>query len=111
MSYHRRATPRAEAEEGIYACWSCDGPGDVSRVRNLNMGGAFVETALRIDIGSSVELYFLTREAEIRASAVVQHVEPGHGLGLKFTRLDDRDRLRFGALMKRVYSAQYAAAI
>jgi PilZ domain-containing protein len=110
VSYYRRATPRAEAEEGVYAFWSCDGPGDLSRVRNLNMGGIFIETPFRKDLGASVELYFLVREGQIRANAVVRHAEPGHGLGLKFTTLGDQDRLRFGALMKRLYAARCAVA-
>lgn len=108
MSYYRRATPRAEADEGVYAFWNSNGPGDLSRVRNLNMGGIFIETTLKKDLGTCVELHFLVSEGQIRANAVVRHIEPGHGLGLKFTGLDDRDRLRFGALMKRLYSAQCA---
>jgi hypothetical protein len=39
----------------------------------------------------------------------VRHAEPGHGLGLKFTALADQDRLHFGALMRRLYSARCAA--
>jgi PilZ domain len=108
VPYYRRTTPRAEVDEGVYAFWSCDGPGDLSRVRNLDMGGVFIETSFRKDVGASVELYFLVSEGQIRADGVVRHVEPGHGLGLKFTTLDDRDRLRFGALMKRLYSARCA---
>jgi hypothetical protein len=34
--------------------------------------------------------------------------KPGHGLGLKFTALDDQDRLHFGVLMKRLYSVHPA---
>lgn len=108
VSYYRRTTPRTEADEGVYAFWSCNGPGDLSRVRNLNMGGIFIETALPKDVGASVELHFLVSEGQIRADAVVRHAEPGHGLGLKFTTLDERDRLRFGALMKRLYAARCA---
>jgi PilZ domain-containing protein len=108
VSYYRRATPRAEAEEGVYACWSCNGSGDLSRVRNLNMSGIFIETSLRKDLGACVELCFLVSEGQIRANAVVRHIEPGQGLGLKFTTFDDRERLRFGVLMKRLYSARFA---
>jgi hypothetical protein len=73
------------------------------------MGGIFIETLLPKEPGASVDLYFLVHEGKIRANAVVRHTEYGRGLGLKFTTLDDQDRLRFGALMKRLYSAHRAA--
>ena len=108
VSYYRRATPRTEVDEGVYAFWSCNGPGDLSHVRNLNMGGIFIETGFTKDVGASVELHFLVSEGLIHADAVVRHAEPGHGLGLKFTTLGERDRLRFVALMKRLYAARCA---
>jgi hypothetical protein len=73
------------------------------------MGGIFIETGPQKDLGTSVELYFLVGEGEIHAKAVVRHAEPGDGLGLKFTALTDQDRLHFGALMRRLYSARCAA--
>lgn len=106
--YSRRATPSAEADDRVYAFWYCNGRGDLSRVRNLSLGGIFIETYLQKDLGSSVELYFLASEGQIRAKAVVRHAEPSHGLGLKLTAINDQDRLRFAALMKRLYSAQCA---
>lgn len=109
MSYYRRATPRTEADDSVYAFWSSNDSNDLSRVRNLNMGGIFIETLLPKEPGASVDLYFLVHEGKIRANAVVRHKESGRGLGLKFTTLDDQDRLRFGALMKRLYSAHRAA--
>lgn len=108
--YHRRANPRAEPDQDIYTFWSCNGPGVVSRVRNLNVGGVFIETGIRKALGDSVKLYFLQSEGQICAKAVVRHVETSQGLGLKFTTLDDQDRLRFVALMKRLYSKGRAAA-
>ena len=107
--YSRRATPRADADDGVHVFWYCNGRGNLSRVRNLNMGGVFVETPIRKDLGASVELYFLVSEGQIRAKALVRHAQTGDGLGLKFTALHDHDRLHFGALMRRLYSARYAA--
>ena len=105
MSYYRRATPRTEANDRVYALWSSNGANDLSRVRNLNMGGIFIETPLPKKPGTSVNLDFLVDEGKISANAVVRHTEYGRGLGLKFTTLDGQDRLRFGALMRRLYSA------
>jgi len=103
--YTRRVTPRAEADESVYAFWYCNGQGDLSHVQNLNLGGVFIETSLQRHLGAPVDLYFLVSEGQIRAKAVVRHAEPGQGLGLKFTALNDKDWLRFGALMKRIYSS------
>lgn len=107
--YSRRVTPRAEADDSVYAFWYCNGAGDLSRVRNINLGGIFIETSLLKDLGASVELYFLVSEGQIRAKAIVRHSEPGHGLGLKFTALNGQDRLHLGALMRRLYSAHCRA--
>jgi hypothetical protein len=106
--YSRRVSPRVEADDSVYVSWYNDGEEELSRVRNLNLGGIFIETSARKDVGAQLELNFFVREGQIRAKAVVRHVKPSHGLGLKFTALDDQDRLRFGALMKRQYSAHFA---
>jgi hypothetical protein len=106
--YSRRVTPRADADDDVYTFWYCGCRADLSHVRNLNLGGVFIETPIQTSLGSSVELYFLVKEGQIRAKAVVRHTEPSHGLGLKFTAFHDHDRLHFGALMKRLYSAQSA---
>lgn len=106
--YSRRVSPRVEADDTVYVYWYCDGEEELSHVQNLNLGGMFIETSARKDLSAHLELSFLVSEGQIRAKAVVCHVRPGHGFGLKFTALDDQDRLRFGALMKRQYSARCA---
>lgn len=102
--YSRRVTPRAEAGDPVYTFWYCDGQAELSHVRNLNLGGIFIETSVRKELGALVELHFLVSEGQICARAAVCHAEPGRGLGLKFTAINDRDRLHFGALMRRLYS-------
>lgn len=103
--YTRRATPRVDADDGVNALWYCSGHEDVSHVRNLNLGGLFLETPLQKNPGVAVEIHFLVGEGPIHARAVVRHVEPGHGLGLRLLAMSDKHRLHFGALMKRLYSA------
>ena len=110
MSYYRRGSPRAEPAEDVYAFWSCDRFSDLSRLRNLSMGGIFIETAFRKQIGALVELHFLVGEGQIIANAVVRHVNPGNGMGLRLATLEGQNRLRFGVLMKRLYSETCALA-
>jgi hypothetical protein len=84
--------------------WNCKGRQDTSRVRDLSMGGLFVETAEVRDMNATVRLDFLVEEGQIRAKAVVRHVRPGNGLGLKFTALAVEDGPRLTALMTRLHS-------
>jgi hypothetical protein len=53
-------------------------------------------------IGSPTKVDFLVSEGQIRADAVIRHMVPGRGLGLKFTALNEQDRRKFAALMRRL---------
>jgi hypothetical protein len=53
-------------------------------------------------VGEKTDLHFLVEEGQIRAEAVVCHVEPGRGLGLAFTAVREEDRSRLADLMKRL---------
>jgi len=68
------------------------------------MGGLFVETEEARDVDTKVRLDFLVQEGKIRAEAVVRHVKPGSGLGLRFTALTAEDGPRLTALMTRLRS-------
>ena len=45
---------------------------------------------------------FLVKEGQIRADAIVRHMRPGIGLGLKFTALSEQDRPKLAALLNRL---------
>jgi hypothetical protein len=100
----RRRYPRVEKPEGVWVYWNCKGRADTSRVRDLSTGGLFVETAAAKDVDATIRLDFLVQEGQIRAKAVVRHVRPGNGLGLKFTELAEEDGPRLAALILRVHS-------
>src|SRR5258705_13647020 len=67
--------------QGVWACWYCNGREDVSRVRDLSLGGLFLETAALRAIGTPTKVDFLVGEGQIRADAVVRHIVAGRGLG------------------------------
>jgi hypothetical protein len=69
------------------------------------MGGLFVETEKAREVDATIRLDFLVQEGQIRAEAVVRHVKPGRGLGLKFTALTEEDGPRLTALMTRFRSS------
>jgi hypothetical protein len=66
------------------------------------MGGLFVETEKARDVDATIRLDFLIQEGQIRAEAVVRHVKPGSGLGLKFTALTPEDGPHLTALITRL---------
>jgi hypothetical protein len=100
----RRRYPRVEKPHGVWVYWNCKGREDTSRVRDLSTGGLFVETEEVREVGATIRLDFLVQEGQIRAKAVVQHVKPGRGLGLKFITLTEEDGPRLTALMTRLRS-------
>jgi PilZ domain len=87
--------------------WKCQGRDDVSQVRNVSMGGLFIETPQARPSGTLTRLDFLVAEGQIRADAVVRHARAGAGLGLKFTALTEPDRPRLAALVTRLRRAQH----
>ena len=108
VAYSRRLTSRTEADQGVYVYWSCSGRDDLSRVHDISLGGLFIETPNPRTLGARTELYFLVSEGQIRADAIVRHVTPGKGVGLKFTAVNDQDRRALATLMKRLRSDAHA---
>jgi PilZ domain-containing protein len=100
----RRHYPRVETPDNVWVYWKSEGLEDTSRVRDLSMGGLFVETEKASDVDATIRLDFLVQEGQIRAEALVRHVKPGSGLGLKFSALPEEDGPRLTALMTRLRS-------
>ena len=91
-------------------CWKSQGREDISQVRNMSMGGLFIETREARPSGTVTRLDFLVAEGQIRADAVVRHARPGTGLGLKFTALSEQDRPKLAALITRLRQTQHFQA-
>ncbi len=100
----RRRYPRVEKPYGVWVYWNSKGREDISRVRDLSMGGLFVETEELRDVDATIMLDFLVQEGQIRAKTVVRHVKPGSGLGLRFIALTEEDGPRLTTLMTRLRS-------
>ena len=100
----RRFNPRIAHLQNVWACWNCKGRDDVSKVRDLSLGGFFLDTRTVRAVGTAIHVDFLVQEGQIRADAVVVHRVPDQGWGLKFTAVTEQDRPRFAALMRRLRS-------
>jgi PilZ domain len=98
----RRLSTRVEAPGGVWVYWSCEGRDDVSPVRDVSVGGVFIETRKPREVGALTNLHFLCQEGQIRADATVRHADTGEGLGLKFTAVLEQDRPALLALMNRL---------
>ena len=87
---------------GVSVYWRCNGLDDVSPVRDLSFGGLFIATSVAVPVGAVATIDFLVQEGQIRAEAVVRHVKPTGGLGLKFTAMHKTDHPRLGMLITRL---------
>ena len=94
-----------ESDKNVWVYWECNGDRDLSRVMDISVGGLFIRTRKIKRLGATTNLHFLVQEGQIRANAVVRHVKPGDGLGLKFKAVSERDRPNLAALMKRLWSS------
>ncbi len=104
----RRLTSRVPAPSDVWVYWQCHGREDVSCVRDMSMGGLFIETPQPRAEGVLTRLHFLVQEGQIRADAVVRHAKSGVGLGLKFTALSEQDRPKLAALLTRLRGAHHS---
>jgi hypothetical protein len=93
---------RVETLGDVWVYWRCEGMDDVSRVCDLSVGGMFLSTPVPPPLGAKAKLDLLVQEGQIRAEAVVRHVTPSGGLGLKFTAIIDQDCPRLVALLNRI---------
>jgi PilZ domain len=101
-SMMRRVGRRVPTPQHIWVYWRCDGRDDIARVRNMSVGGVFIETRTPKKIGAMTNLHFLVQEGAIRADATVRHAKEGQGMGLKFTAVREEDRKNLVSLMARL---------
>jgi hypothetical protein len=101
-TYSRRFSARVELYGRGCIYWSCAGEDDVSLILNLSIGGLFITTLRPRCLGATAILNFLVPDGPIRAEAIICHIIPRIGLGLKFTALVKEDRPHLAALMARL---------
>jgi hypothetical protein len=73
----------------------CGPPEVTARVRTISLGGAFLESTRRLNVGEAVEVEIKTGLRSIHSKAVVRNLAPGGG-GVEFVHMkqDDREKLR-----------------
>jgi hypothetical protein len=98
----RRQHKRVDNPESVWVYWRCGRNEDTSRVRDISVGGVFVETKKILPIDADIELNFLVEDGGILAKAAVRYVLAGVGVGLQFKNVRAEDHPQFEARMKRV---------
>src|SRR2546429_8342307 len=93
-SFSRRKTSRVDTVESVSVYWRCNDRAVVSTVGDLSFGGLFIKTRATRPVGAAATIYFLVQEGQIRAEAVVRHMEPANGLGMQLTAMRVRKRPR-----------------
>jgi Tfp pilus assembly protein PilZ len=104
--FERIATPK-----GVWVAWQDGKQQNVSRVRDLNVGGLFIATPTPLALDSTVTLLLSVPEGEIRGRAVVRNVMPGQGMGVQFTELSQQDTIRVEKLVARLLRAESKASV
>ncbi len=99
----RRRYPRVELPKGTLVAWETGGGQRVvCGVGGLSLGGLFISTPEPLPVGSIVKLLFELPEGDIRARGEVRHVQPGQGMGVRFTFMGYEDRARLRHLLNRL---------
>jgi hypothetical protein len=97
-----RRTARVAVSKGLWVAWQADGPRNVSRVRDLSAGGAFIQTRIPVPIGTCVEMLFALPEGETRVDGIVRYADGKNGIGVEFTTMGAGDRARIQQLLRRL---------
>jgi hypothetical protein len=99
--YERIPTPK-----GLWVAWQHNtNQQNVSRVRDLNVGGLFVATPIPVPTGAVIQVLLSVPEGEIRSQAVVRNVTPGEGIGVEFKDMSAQDAERLEKLVARLLGA------
>ena len=97
-----RRYPRIPTPKGVWVSWQNGGKQCVSRVRDLNIGGLFIEATTPPPVGTSITLLFSVPEGEIRSSAIVKNIAPREGMGVQFVAMSQEHAVRLQTLFSRL---------
>jgi len=97
-----RRSARIAVEKGMWVSWQAGGPRNVSRVRDLSLGGVFISTDAPLPVGSALQLLFALPEGEMRIHGVVRYSDGHKGMGVEFMKMGAADRARLQELMRRL---------
>jgi PilZ domain len=105
--HQRIATPK-----GVWVAWQNEKQQqNVSRVRDLNVGGMFIATPTPLPLGTSIPLLMSVPEGEIRGKATVRNVVAGEGMGVQLTEISAENQARLDKLVARLLVAEARTSV
>lgn len=87
-------SPLAARIEGPHA--------EPARVRTISLGGAFLESAQHLAVGSPIRVEIRSGMSRIHSTAVVRNVAPNGG-GVEFVHMKEEDREKLRRLVRRLH--------
>ncbi len=99
-----RRHERISLPNGMSVAWYGGGDQQVSRVKTLGMGGAFLSGSRVRPVGTSLTLVFQVPGGIVQAEGIVRSVSPDEGMGVEFTKMNPPDRVLLERLLKRLLS-------
>ncbi len=97
-----RRHERISLPNGMLVAWYGGGDQQVSRVKTLGMGGAFLSGSRVRPVGTSLTLVFQIPGCIIQTEAVVRSVSPDDGMGVEFTKMNPQDGVLLEQLLNRL---------
>lgn len=67
-----------------------DGTG-IANTRDIGVGGLYMTTTATLDLGTPVLMSLAIGERSMNIKGVVVYSDPGHGVGIRFKDLSERD--------------------
>ena len=105
-----RRHQRVSTPKGVWVAWQNDKQQNVSRVRDLNVGGMFIATPTPLPVGSVLPVLMSVPEGEIRAKAAVRNLVSGEGMGVEFAEMTLENEMRLEKLVARLLMAESNAS-
>ena len=98
----KRRFQRIPTPSGVWVAWQHNHKQDVSRVRDLNVGGLFINTPSPPPEGTIIQILLSLPEGEIKSEAIVRNVTPAQGMGVEFKGMSQPDAVRLEELVTRL---------
>jgi len=105
----RRQTNRYSFSETAEVVEMASGARLSARAADLSQKGCYLDTLNPFAAGSNVRLRIRWEGAELNCAAVVRDSQPGMGMGVAFTDLDDVQKALIGGWIERLVAPSHTA--
>ncbi len=64
----------------------------IANTRDIGIGGLYITTKVTLEIGTPISMKMTIENDELSLSGVVVYSDPGHGVGVRFDDLSDKNK-------------------